>query len=141
MQETLFRKTVLYSALVGLFYQAVCGIAVVFRFTEFYLWLRFYPFPVSVFWHIVYVVACFVAFLGIWFFLRKKKNGIFIYFLGKILMLIFLLHAFMVKFAISYTEPFIETYLAGIGAWMIYPVLIFVLLKTENHHNYERANQ
>jgi len=55
-------------------------------------------------------------------------------------MLIFLLHAFMVKFAISYTEPFIKTYLAGIGAWLIYPILIFVLLKTENQHNNERSS-
>ncbi len=128
---------VLYSALVGLFYQVVCGMAVVLEFSEFYLWFRFYPFPVSSLWYGLYVVGCLMALLGIWLFLQDKKNSVFIYFLGKILMLIFLLYAFMVKFAISYTEPFIETYLAGIGAWMIYPILIFVLLKTENQNNNE----
>lgn len=141
MQHAVFKNAVLYSALVGLFYQAVCGMAVVFQLPEFYLWLRFYPFPVSALWYAIYSVGCMVAMAGILLFLRRKKKGVFIYFLGKMLMLIFLLHAFMVKFAISYTEPFVETYLAGIGIWLIYPILILVILNTENQYKNERANR
>ena len=141
MQHAVFKNAVLYSALAGLFYQVVCGMAVVFQLPEFYLWFRFYPFPVSALWYAIYTGGCMIAMAGIFLFLRLKKKGDFIYFLGKMLMLIFLLHAFMVKFAISYTEPFVETYLAGIGVWLIYPILIFVILKTENQHKNERANR
>lgn len=78
---------------------------------------------------------------GVIFFLRNKKNSVFIYLLGKMLMLVFLLHAFMEKFAISRTESFIETYLVGIAAWLIYPFLFFVILTTENNHRNERSYQ
>lgn len=140
MANSVFKKTVLYTALAGLLYQVVCGMAIVFQLPELYLWFRFYPFPVSAFWYAIYSAGSLIAMAGILLFFRNKKNSVFIYFLGKMLMLIFLLHAFMVKFTTSYTEPFIETYLAGIGAWMIYPILILVLLKTQNHKEYDRTN-
>lgn len=134
----MFKKAVLYSALVGLFYQVFCGLAYIFRLSKLYLWLRFYPFPVSTLWYVMYVLGCLVALGGILFFLQNKKNSVFVYLLGKILMLVFLLYAFMENFAISRSEPFIETYLVGIVAWLIYPFLIFVFLTTENNHNNER---
>jgi hypothetical protein len=116
----------------GLLYQLICGIAVVFHLQDLYSRLRFYPFPESGFWYALYAVGCLVALYGIGIFYKKKNSGVAYYFVGKLIMLIFLMHALMEKFTVSFNEPYIETYLAGIGVWIIYPILILVLLKTQN---------
>ncbi len=132
MKQSFFRITVLHSAMAGLIYQLICGIAVVFKFYDLYSRLRFYPFPVSGVWYALYVVGCLVALYGIWLFHRMKNRGVVFYFVGKFILLIFLMHALMEKFTVSFNEPYIETYLACMGVWIIYPMLILVLLKTQN---------
>lgn len=137
MKQSFFRITVLYSAMAGLLYQLICGIAVVFQLHDLYSRLRFYPFPVTALWYALYAVGCWVALYGIWLFYKKKNQGVAYYFAGKLILLIFLMHALMEKFTVSFNEPYIETYLAGIGVWIIYPILILVLLKTQNTQYYE----
>ncbi|MCX7744786.1 MAG: hypothetical protein N2167_09525 [Flavobacteriales bacterium] len=132
MNHSFFNIAVFFSAMVGLFYQVVCGIAVILQFHDLYRWLRFYPFPVSRVWYALYCLGCIVALTGVWTFLLNNKRGLAYYFIGKMIILIFLIHAFMEKFSISYNEPYIETYLAGFGSWLIYPILFLIILKTHN---------